>query len=124
MNDRGYICYINTNCSISSSHGIHQQEHVDDITKIANEICNQKLDRFVNSFKDSLKPYITEVCSSIWNDVSQKVLSAFTYKTNASVSIALKDIGEIFNSSKTRTMITNAITKTAQTQLNKIKIKL
>ena len=79
LNDKGYICYVNPNCSISSSHNGHQDDHARDIAQIANEIANKKIDILVKDLQSSFEPYIADVCTRIWNDVAQQVLRAFTY---------------------------------------------
>lgn len=91
------------------NHGGRAQEHREEMKQIAIEV---------------VKEYAPKISAEIYNEALSRLIGAIRYDVESVVSVAVDGVGEIFNSSKCKKIISDHIMQEMKARLTDIKIKI
>ena len=90
-------------------HGGRAEEHRAEMRQIAIETINE---------------YVPQIAAEIYNNALQRLIGAIHYDVESVVSVAVDGIGEIFNGSKLKKVISDNIMQEMKARLTDINIKI
>lgn len=90
-------------------HGGNAEEHRAEMRQIAIETINE---------------YVPQLAAEIYNNALQRLIGAIHYDVESVVSVAVDGIGEIFNGSKLKKVISDNIMQEMKARLTDINIKI
>ena len=100
---------INYHRSTQDGHGGRAAEHKEEMRQIAIEVVRE------------LTP---QIAAEIYNEAVARIIGAIEYDIETTVSVAFQDVGEIFNSSKYRKIISDRIMHEIKYKLSDLELQI
>ena len=95
--------------SSQDGHGGHAVEHHKEMEEIARAVVREE---------------VPKIAAEIYNESLTRVVGAMEYDIYTCVSIAVDSVGEIFNSTKVKHLISNRLIQEMRAHLNDIELTL
>lgn len=121
INDKGYYCYVRPGYQMSGNHGYHAAEHKEDMTAIANEVSQEKIDVALQGLEKALPQMIEEYGRQVWERLISSMVGALETDVNSEVRIALDGAADIFYGKAAQKYISDNIMNTLKKELDKIR---